>query len=105
MSSPVTQLADSLQAHSLARVVTRLINAPSVALTRRDVAEPERVLVPTPHGDVPCHITRAAPGAPLAAGTAGPPVHVNPHGGAFLIGAPQQDDHLVRGTRAPAGSR
>jgi acetyl esterase len=62
------------------------------------------VLVPTRHGDVRCYITRAAADAPLAAGGAVPPVHVHTHGGAFVVGAPRQDEHSVRGIAGEVGA-
>jgi acetyl esterase len=104
MTSPLTRLADSLQARLLATVVTRVIKAPTLPLTSREVAEPETVLVPTRHGEVRCYVTRGAPGAPLAVGPGLPPVHVNMHGGAFLIGAARQDDHLVRAIAGEVGA-
>jgi acetyl esterase len=93
-----------LQARLLSTVVTRVITAPSIALTTRHVAEPETVHVPTRHGDVRCHVTRPAADAPLARGPGAPPVHVNFHGGAFLIGAARQDDHVVRGIAGEVGA-
>lgn len=92
----MADVAAHLQARLLSSLVTRVIKAPDVALTTREVGEPETVLVPTRHGDVRCFVTRAAADAPLSQQRAVPPVHINIHGGAFLIGAPRQDDHLVR---------
>ena len=60
--------------------------------------------MPTRHGEVRCHVTRGTSGAPLAGGPAGPPVYVDVHGSAFPIGAPQQDDHLVRGIAGDDGA-
>ena len=104
MSSAITRLTDALQGRLLSTVATRAVRAPKISLTDRAVGERETVQVPTRHGDVRCFVTRAAPGAPLAAGAAGPPVHVHVHGGAFLVGAPQQDDHLVRGIAGEVGA-
>ncbi len=104
MSSPLTKVTDALQARLLSTVATRLVRAPSISLTSRDVAAPETVMVPTRHGDVRCFVTRAAADAPLAAGSTVPPVHVHVHGGAFLVGAPRQDDHLVRGIAGEVGA-
>jgi len=84
-----------LQARLLSSLVTRIVKAPDVKLTSREVAAAELVLVPTRHGPVRCFVTRASVGAPLAGPGVVPPVHVNIHGGAFLLGAPRQDDHLV----------
>ena len=102
--SPLTTLTDALQAGFLSTVATRLVKAPSISLTSRDVLAAETVMVATRHGDVRCLVTRAAADAPLAAGVAAPPVHVHVHGGAFLVGAPQQDDHLVRGIAGEVGA-
>jgi acetyl esterase len=93
-----------LQARFLSSFVTRVIKAPSLELTTRRVPEPEIVHVPTRHGPVRCYITRGATDAPLARHTDAPPVHVNIHGGAFLIGAPRQDDHLVRAIAGEVGA-
>jgi acetyl esterase len=93
-----------LQAWFLSSFVTRVIEAPSMELTTRQVPEPETVHVPTRHGPVRCYITRGAADAPLAQHTDTPPVHVNIHGGAFLIGAPRQDDHLVRAIAGEVGA-
>jgi acetyl esterase len=87
----------------LANVVTRLIKAPPISLTEREVGSPRTVSVKTRHGHVRCLITGAAVGAPLNTGGR-PPVHVNFHGGAFLIGNPAQDDHLVRGVAGEVGA-
>lgn len=92
-----------LKAWFFASVVTRIIKAPAISLTGRSVGEPEVVSVPTRHGPVRCFITRPAVDAPLASGRI-PPVHINIHGGAFLIGAPHQDDHLVKAIAGEVGT-
>ena len=61
----------------------------------RDLPAPERVVVPTRHGDVPVHLYRPSPG-PL-------PVHVHLHGGAFLMRFPAMDDWWCRYVAATAG--
>lgn len=100
----MTRASTHLQAWFLSSFVTRVIKAPPLELTSRRVAEPELVMVPTRHGAVRCFVTRPARDAPLANGVAAPPVHINIHGGAFLIGAPRQDDHLVRAIAGEAGA-
>ena len=92
-----------VQAWFLSTVATRLIKAPAVSLTSRAVGEAQIVNVPTRHGPVRCYITRPAPDAALAS-SANSPVHVNIHGGAFLIGAPRQDDHLVKAVAGEVGA-
>jgi acetyl esterase len=97
------RLTDRLYANFLSTVATRVVRASAVSLTDRTVAAPERILVPTRHGDVPCYVTRPAPDAPLARGGGTPPVHLNFHGGAFLVDSTRQDEHLVRGLAGEAG--
>jgi acetyl esterase/lipase len=92
-----------LQAWLLSAVVTRFIKAPTISLTTRYVGEPQIVDVPTRHGPVRCYITRPAVDAPLASGP-NSPVHINIHGGAFLIGAPHQDDHLIKAIAGEVGA-
>ncbi len=104
MNSLLTRVSDALLAQFLSTVATRLVRPPSIVLTQRDVAGPDTVIVPTRHGPVRCFLTRPAADAPLAAGAVAPPVHVHLHGGAFLVGAPRQDDHLVRGIAGEVGA-
>lgn len=61
----------------------------------RDLPAPERIVVPSRHGDVPVHLYRPGPG-PL-------PVHVHLHGGAFLMRFPAMDDWWCRYLAATAG--
>jgi acetyl esterase len=104
MGPALTTALDAVQVRVMSTVVTRLVKAPPIVLTGRDVAPAETVAVPTRHGQVRCYVTRAAADAPLAAGTAAPPVHVHLHGGAFVVGAPRQDEHLVRGIAGEVGA-
>ncbi len=97
------KLTDRLYANFLSAVATRVVRAPAVSLTDRIVTAPERLLVPTRHGDVPCYVTRPALDAPLARGGGAPPVHLNFHGGAFIVDSTRQDEHLVRGLAGEAG--
>jgi acetyl esterase len=96
-------LTIGLKAWLFSNVATALIKAPAISLTSREVAEPELVHVPTRHGPVKCFIWRPAEGAPLASGRKSP-VHINIHGGAFLVGAPQQDDHLIKAIAGEVGA-
>jgi acetyl esterase len=89
-----TSLADALYARFLATIATRLVKATPINLTTRSVPATETVSIPTRHGSIRTFVTRPAADAPLASET--PPVHLHLHGGAFLVGAPWQDEHLVR---------
>ncbi|MGR7023574.1 alpha/beta hydrolase fold domain-containing protein [Geodermatophilus sp. URMC 62] len=90
----LTSLADALYARFLATIATRLVKATPISLTTRSVPATETVSIPTRHGSIRAFVTRPAADAPLASGT--PPVHLHFHGGAFLVGAPWQDEHLAR---------
>jgi acetyl esterase len=92
-----------IKAWLFSNFATALIKAPSLSFTSRVVSEPKIMDVPTRHGRIKCFIWRPAEGAPLAAGRKSP-VHINIHGGAFLIGAPHQDDHLVKAIAGEVGA-
>ena len=92
----LTSLTDSLFARFLSTVATRLVKPTPVSLTSRAVAAPETISIPTRHGNIRAFVTRPADEAPMAADLDAPPVHLHFHGGAFLVGAPRQDEHLVR---------
>lgn len=97
------KMTDRLLATVLSTVGTRMATAPDVALTDKTLTAPERLGVPTRHGEVTCYVTWPSPDAPLARNGAAPPVHLNIHGGAFIVGSPRQDDHLVRAMAGEAG--
>jgi len=92
-----------IKAWLFSNVATHLIKAPDLSFTSRTIGEPEVILASTRHGPVRCYIWRPAADAPLASGRKSP-VHINIHGGAFLIGAPQQDDHLVKAIAGEVGA-
>ena len=96
-------IALGIKAWLFSNLGTALIKAPALSFTSRIVGEPEIVEVPTRHGRVKCFVWRPAGGAPLASGPT-PPVHINIHGGAFLVGAPHQDDHLVKAIAGEVGA-
>jgi acetyl esterase len=77
-----------------------LVGRPSKSLrfASQAVADPETVTVPTRHGPVRCLLYRPLGGGPL------PPVHVQLHGGAFIVRSPRQDDHVCRYLAADVGA-
>lgn len=85
------------------RILSPRIQVRSAAYTERPVREPRVVKVPTRHGLVRCYIYEARAGAPLAPGGP-PPVHINIHGGAFILTNPRQDDHLCHFIAAEVGA-
>jgi acetyl esterase len=58
----------------------------------------ETIRVPTGAGPVTCTVYR-----PTATTDVPPPVYVNFHGGGFVVGRPEQDDHICRYIAAKAG--
>lgn len=99
----MSKFSTNFRTFFLSTIVTRLIKAPKVELTTRELKPSKEVWVPTRHGQVRCLITWPAKDAPLNQ-TANPPVFINLHGGAYLIGAPEQDDHFIRGIAGEVGS-
>lgn len=97
-------LTAQIRAVVLSKFVTRVIKAPKLDLTTRPVGKPEELMVPTRHGEIRCFVTRPASDAPLSANAVAPPVHINIHGGAFLIGNPRQDDQIVRAVAGDVGA-
>jgi acetyl esterase len=65
----------------------------SIDITTAPLLEPERVVVPTRHGEIRCLVQRPA----ASAGQDGlPPVVLHVHGGAFIVRHPEQDRHFSR---------
>ncbi|UMP03413.1 alpha/beta hydrolase [Amycolatopsis sp. EV170708-02-1] len=80
-------------------VVTRLaLKSPKLQFATKPVAGPERITIPTRHGDIPALLYSPLPAdleAQLAAGRR-PPVHLLVHGGAFVVRHPEQEDNVAR---------
>ncbi len=78
-----------------------LVGSPSKSLrfATQAVADPETVTVPTRHGPVRCLLYRP----PTGTGPR-PPVHVQLHGGAFIVRSPEQDDHVCRYLASDVGA-
>lgn len=85
------------------RIVSPRIKSRSEAFTDRPLRKPRMIRVPTRHGLVRCYIYQAHAEAPLAVGGL-PPVHVNIHGGGFILTNPRQDDHLCQFIAAEVGA-
>lgn len=60
-----------------------------------------RMLAPTRHGQISCHVYRSSRATDL---NDRPPVYLNFHGGAFIVRAPQQDAHACRFFAATTGA-
>ncbi|GAB2669364.1 alpha/beta hydrolase [Saccharopolyspora gloriosae] len=97
--APLTWLTAATAKFALPALIRPFRIAP---LSERTIDEPEVVHVPTRHGRVRCFVHRPHPDAPLAQGR--PPVHLNIHGGGFIITDPRQDDHLATYLAAEAGA-
>ncbi|THG29334.1 alpha/beta hydrolase fold domain-containing protein [Naasia lichenicola] len=83
------------------RVISPRLKPLDLQVTTRVIAEPTVAMVPTRHGLVRCFIYRPHPDAPLASGL--PPVHINIHGGGFILTNPRQDDLLATYLAAEVG--
>ncbi|MFI9101810.1 alpha/beta hydrolase [Streptomyces fildesensis] len=73
-------------------------SSPQVQFATKDVAKPTRITIPTRHGEIRALLyspTDEDVAAQRAAGRR-PPVHLILHGGAFIVGVPQQEDNVAR---------
>ena len=77
------------------RAAPLMFRPPATPRPTRRVAAPEVVWVPTRHGPVRCFIHRPPPGAPLA-GRGAPPLHIDIHGGGFVLRNTAEDAHICR---------
>src|ERR1700727_1691880 len=76
----------------------RQSSPPAVGFATKPIAKPDRIAIPTRHGDVTALVYRptdADTERQLAAG-ARPPVHLITHGGAFIVRVPRQEDNVAR---------
>jgi acetyl esterase len=80
-------------------LVRRLrFSSPEVQFATKPIADPEKVTIPTRHGDVRALVYRPTDediAASLLAGRR-PPAHVITHGGAFIVRVPEQEDNVAR---------
>ncbi|MQY20981.1 alpha/beta hydrolase [Nocardia macrotermitis] len=75
-----------------------LLESPKLQFATKSVAVPERITIPTRHGDVAALLyspVRADIEAESSAGRR-PPVHLLFHGGAFVVRRPEQEDNVAR---------
>lgn len=85
--------ASALIAQKLAALTLRVDK--QLYFATRPIAKPEVLPVPTRHGTVRCLVYLPHLDAPLHGhGGEKPHVHVQLHGGAFMIRVPSQDTHL-----------
>jgi acetyl esterase len=89
----------SVRLRLLTGLITPLLSVglkpPNVQLSSRPIGKPDIIWVPTRHGEVRCFVYWPNLDAPLARRRARPPVHINLHGGGFLLTNPRQDEHVV----------
>jgi acetyl esterase len=80
-------------------IVFRLqYSSPAVRFATKPIARPDRIAIPTRHGDVAALVYRPTDAdieRQVAAGSR-PPVHLITHGGAFIIRVPRQEDNVAR---------
>jgi acetyl esterase len=97
--------SQALMAQKMAPVVIRFrMPRRELDIATRPVAAPTRISVPTRHGTVRCLVFMPHLDAPLASRDSGPPVNLQIHGGAFMIRAPWQDNHINRYIASDVGA-
>jgi acetyl esterase len=91
-------LSSGIQARAVQLLFGGVMSRVHKELRFTDVAkQTETLRVETGAGEVTCTVYRP----PAGAGT--PPVYINFHGGGFIVGRPEQDDHICRYIAAEAG--
>ncbi|MGW0161356.1 alpha/beta hydrolase [Mycobacterium sp. NPDC003323] len=78
-----------------------MFRSPGIPEPSRPVAAPKTVQVPTRHGPVRCLVYRPHPDC-VPAGAA-PPLHIDIHGGGFVLRNTNEDDHICRFLAADVG--
>jgi acetyl esterase/lipase len=75
-----------------------LLESPKLRFATQPVAVPERITIPTRHGDIPALLYSPVPAGIEARLSAGrrPPVHLLLHGRAFVVRRPEQEDNVAR---------
>lgn len=92
-------LSPRIQARGIQLLLGRMMSRVHKDLRFADIPKrTEALLVETGAGPVPCTVYRP----PAGTGTPAP-VYVNFHGGGFVVGRPEQDDHICRYIAATAG--
>jgi acetyl esterase len=101
-SDPEISFRDALAARltqAAFPLVHRLqFSSPAVQFATKTIARPEKVTIPTRHGDVQALVYRPTDediAQPLS-GSWPPPVHLITHGGAFIVRVPEQEDNVAR---------
>src|SRR5262245_61718935 len=73
-------------------------SSPEVQFASKAIADPEKITIPTRHGDIEALVykpTDADIAATVADGRR-PPVHLITHGGGFIVRVPEQEDNVAR---------
>ncbi|MDX1882202.1 alpha/beta hydrolase fold domain-containing protein [Mycolicibacterium sp. 120270] len=104
-ADPKRRLAAWIGAHAAQRVLPLVSAPPSFRLASRRVAEPERVEVPTRHGNVACLIYSPHPGAPPTRNRVDRlPVDLHLHGGAFIVRHPRHEEYIAEYITSEVGA-
>jgi acetyl esterase len=74
------------------------MSSPEVQFATKDVPKPEKIAIPTRHGEIKALLYKPTDEDIAATRAAGrrPPVHFVTHGGAFIIRMPSQEDNVAR---------
>jgi len=73
-------------------------SSPKVQFASKAIAPPDKVTVPTRHGDIEALVYKPTDADIAATVVAGrrPPVHLITHGGGFIVRVPEQEDNVAR---------
>jgi acetyl esterase len=79
-------------------ILWRSYSSPDVQFATKDIAEPEKITIPTRHGEIRALVYQPTDEDITASVLAGrrPPVHFITHGGGFIVRRPDQEDNLAR---------
>ncbi|WP_405593591.1 alpha/beta hydrolase [Streptomyces sp. NBC_01092] len=109
-SDPVIDLRSTLSARALQLVFRPMFRYQSagsrVQFATKPIAKPERITVPTRHGNVRTLLYSPTAESVAAWHAAGrrPPVHLIVHGGGFIVRVPMQEDNVARYLASEVGA-
>jgi acetyl esterase len=88
-------------------LISRLqYSSPDVQFATKAIAKPDKITIPTRHGNIPALVYKPTDADIAEQHAAGqrPPVHFITHGGAFIIRRPQQEDNVARYIASEVGA-
>lgn len=97
MSNPRIAPLEYALAYLAQQAAPLVFRPPNIPRPARRLDPPAVVRVPTRHGPVRCFVYRPHPASPLSGtSTRRPPLHVDIHGGGFVLRNTHEDAHICR---------